>query len=158
VGLLTTVVATSYAVASPQTTPILCDVSPARTLLLVSLLAAALVSFIYLRSRQGDGEVLVSAQRHAQVLTPAGVARVVQTAPDPDTQALGSSATCTPLGRGELHNPWRCTIAYPSGRRIAYTVEISADGSYSGDNQVVYDRGTTRTGPGSISGCCIVIP
>ena len=115
----------------------------------------ALVSFFYLRSHQGDGAILANAQRHAQVLTPAGVGRVVQTAPDPDTNALGKSARCTPLGRGELHNPWRCSITYPSARRIDYTVQISPDGSYTGDNQVVHENGSHSGRDGEISGCCI---
>jgi hypothetical protein len=125
---------------------------------LVPLIAVALVSFFYLRSHQGDGAILANAQRHAQVLTPAGVSRVVQTAPDPDTNALGKSASCTPLGHGELHNPWRCSINYPSARRIDYTVQISPDGSYTGDNQVVHENGMTRGGDGEISGCCIAVP
>lgn len=132
--------------------------SPARTLLLVPLVAVALVSFFYLRGHQGDGEILASAQRHAQVLTPAGVARVVQTAPDPDTNEAGRSASCTPHGRGELHNPWHCSITYASGPRFEYTVQISADGSYMGDDQVVHEHGITRHGDGEISGCCIAIP
>ncbi len=118
----------------------------------------ALFSFFYLRGHQGDGAILASAQRHAQVLTPAGVARVVQTAPDPDTNELGKSASCAPLGHGELHNPWRCSITYPSGPRFDYSVQISADGSYTGDNQVVHEHGVTRSGDGEISGCCIAIP
>ena len=126
---------------------------------MVPLIAVALVSFFYLRSHQGDGAILANAQRHAQVLTPAGVSRVVQTAPDPDTNALGKSASCTPLGHGELHNPWRCTIKYASGRLIQYRVTLHANGSYTGDNQVVHYQGrTTSGGSGQISGCCVVIP
>jgi hypothetical protein len=133
-------------------------VSLPRLLLLVPLLAVALVSFIYLQSHRDDGAILASAQRHAQILTADGVDRVVKTAPDPDTNELGKSATCTPLGRGELHNPWQCSIVYPSGPRIDYTVRISADGSYTGDHQVVHQHGTTEASDGEISGCCIAIP
>lgn len=129
-----------------------------RTLLFVPLIAVALFSFVYLRAHQGDGAILASAQRHAQVLTPAGVSRVVQTAPDPDNNELGKRASCAPLGRGELHNPWQCSIVYPSGARFEYTVQINPDGSYTGDNQVVHENGITRTGDGEISGCCIAIP
>lgn len=133
-------------------------VRPARILLLAPLLVVTVVSFFYVRSHQGDGGILVSAQRHAQVLTPAGVDRVVKTAPDPDTNSLGLRATCTPSGRGELHNPWQCSIAYPHQRQIDYTVQIAPDGSYTGGNQVVHDHGSVRSGPGEIDGCCIAIP
>jgi hypothetical protein len=137
---------------------ILFCVPRARILLLLPLLAVALVSFVYLRSHQGDGGVLAAAQRHAQVLTPAGVSRVVQTAPDPDTNQAGSSARCAPLGRGELHNPWQCSITYPSGKRLDYTVQIAPDGTYTGGDQIVHDRLGTRRSDGQISGCCIAIP
>src|SRR5438105_4864154 len=70
----------------------------ARTLLLVPLLALAMFSFVFVRSHQGDGGVLVAAQRHAQALTPAAVARVVKTAPDPVTHAPGVRAACASLG------------------------------------------------------------
>jgi hypothetical protein len=126
--------------------------------LLTPLLAVALVSFLYLRSHEGDGAILVAAQRHAQVLTPAGVSRVVQTAPDPDTNRLGLSARCVPEGHSELHNPWQCSIKYPFGKQLDYTVEIAADGSYTGDHQVVHDRLGTRNSDGEISGCCIAVP
>jgi hypothetical protein len=127
-------------------------------LLLLPLLAVAVVSFVYVRSHQGDGAILAAAQRHAQVLTPAGVARVVQTAPDPDTNQQGSNAKCVAEGRGELHNPWQCSIVYPSGKRLDYTVQIAPDGSYTGDHQIVHDRAGTRASNGEISGCCIAIP
>src|SRR5947209_12442429 len=130
----------------------------ARTLLLVPLLALAVFSFVFVRSHQGDGGVLVAAQRHAQALTPDAVARVVKTAPDPVTHAAGVRAACASEGQGELHNPWRCSIRYASGRRIEYLVRISADGSYRGENEGITYRGHTRRDPGNVSGCCIVIP
>lgn len=132
-------------------------VSPARALLLAPLLVLTLGSFFYVRSQQGDGGVLVSAQRHAQVLTRTGVDRVVKTAPDPDTNSLGLTAVCTPLGRGELHNPWKCSISYSRQRQIDYTVQIAPDGSYTGDHEVVHDHGKVQPGPGEIDGCCIAV-
>jgi hypothetical protein len=132
--------------------------SPARFLLLVPLLVVAIVSFVFVRVNQGNGGLLVADQRHAQMLTPAGVARVVKAAPDPIGGRPGISASCTPLGDVELRNPWRCEISYASGRRIAYLVQIHADGSYSGDHEVVHFHGGTHPDTGQITGCCIVIP
>lgn len=129
-----------------------------RLLLLAPLLAVALVSFVVVRSGQGDGAGLITRQQHAEALTPASVARVVRAAPDPVTGAHGRRANCTPLGSGELHNPWRCTIRYPTGRVIQYRVTINPGGTYSGDQEIVRYRGRTYPDTGRITGCCIAIP
>jgi hypothetical protein len=127
-------------------------------LLLVPLLAVAVVSFVFIRTKQGDGATFVTAQRQAQALTPASVARVVRLAPDPATHARGKSANCLPEGRGELHNPWRCTISYAAGKRIQYRVLIRADGSFLGADQRLTYQGRTTSSPGHVTGCCITIP
>ena len=72
--------------------------------------------------------------------------------------ARGRSAHCVALGHGELHNPWRCTISYPSRRRIQYTVRLRINGSYTGDDQVVHYQGQTFSAPGEITGCCVAVP
>lgn len=127
-------------------------------LLLVPLLAVALVSFMFIRIKQGDGATFVSAQRQAQALTPTSVAQVVRLAPDPATRARGKSANCLPEGRGELRNPWRCTISYAAGKRIQYRVVIRADGSFLGADQRLSYQGRTIYSPGRVTGCCITIP
>jgi hypothetical protein len=127
-------------------------------LLLVPLLAVAVVSFMFIRIKQGDGATFVTAQRQAQALTPTSVAQVVRLAPDPATRARGKSANCLPEGRGELRNPWRCTISYAAGKRIQYRVVIRADGSFVGGNQRQTYHGRTTDATGQITGCCIVVP
>jgi len=129
-----------------------------RLLLFLPLLAVGLVSFVIVRSQQGQGATLIMRQQQAEALTPAKLARVVRVAPDPVTHAKGRSASCFPLGSGELHNPWRCAITYPSGRVIQYRVTLHADGSYTGDDEVVRYQGQTHSDTGQIQGCCVVVP
>jgi hypothetical protein len=129
-----------------------------RLLLFLPLLAVGLVSFFIVRSQQGEGATLIARQQQAEALTPAKVARVVRSAPDPVTGAKGRRAACSPLGSGELHNPWRCTISYHSGRVIQYRVILHADGSYTGDDEIVHYQGSTHSDTGEIRGCCVVIP
>jgi hypothetical protein len=127
-------------------------------LVVIVLLTVGLVSFVYVRSKQSSGDVLVAAQRQAQALTAAAVASVVKAAPEPTTNARGHSARCVALGHGELRNPWRCVISYPSGRRIQYTVRLRVGGSYVGSDQVVDYQGRTFSAAGEITGCCVAVP
>ncbi len=129
-----------------------------RIVLFVPLLAVGVVSFVMVRSQQGEGTTLAARQQSAEVLTPAAVEKVVQVAPESVHGAGGRSAQCAPGGRGELHNPWQCIIRYADGKVIGYRVTINADGSYAGDDQLVTYRGRTVSAPARISGCCIVIP
>jgi hypothetical protein len=131
---------------------------PGLVLLLAPLLAVAVVSFVFIRSKHGGGSSFVAAQRQAQALTPASLARVVVLAPDPATRARGRRAHCVPEGSGELHNPWRCTISYTASKRIQYRVQIHADGSFVGSDQRLTDQGRTTSTAGQITGCCIVVP
>lgn len=125
---------------------------------LVPLLAVGLVSFVFVRSEQDSGALLLDRQEHAGVLTPGAVAKVVQAAPDPVTRAKGVSARCRAEGRGDLRNPWRCSITYRSGRIIRYHVTIAANGAYSGDHELVRFRGLIHSDTGTINGCCVAIP
>jgi hypothetical protein len=125
---------------------------------LASLLSVGLVSFVFVRSKHGEGGALVWSQEHVPALTPVAVAEVVRTAPDPVTLARGTSANCVPLGRGELLNPWRCSISYSSGRQIQYLVTIRVDGSYSGGDEIVRYRGDRYRDTGMITGCCVDVP
>lgn len=129
-----------------------------RLLLFLPLLVLGLVSFVIVRSQQGQGATLVNRQQQAEALTPSKLAAVVRVAPDPATHKAGEEASCIALGSGELHNPWRCTISYRSGRVIQYTVTLNANGSYSGDQEIVHYRRRTYSDTGEISGCCVVIP
>jgi hypothetical protein len=129
-----------------------------RISVVLPLLAVGLVSFVFVRSHQGDGGTLVSRQHRAQALSPAAVSRLVRVAPDPVTRAPGLRATCTPTGSGDLLNPWSCSISYRSGRVIEYRVILNADGSYNGDHELVRYQGKRFRDTGVISGCCVSIP
>jgi hypothetical protein len=129
-----------------------------KLLLLAPLLAVALASFVVVRSQQQGGAGLIAHQRQAVPLPAGSVASMVRAAPDPVTGAHGRQANCTPRGSGELHNPWRCTIRYPTGRVIQYRVTINPGGTYSGDREIVRYRGRTYPDTGRIAGCCISIP
>lgn len=132
--------------------------TPLRILLFVALLAVGVVSFIIVRSQQGEGATLAVRQQSAEALTASAVERVVQVAPESVNGASGRSAHCVRGRRGELHNPWQCTIRYADGKTVGYRVTINADGSYAGDDQVVIFQGRRSSTPGQISGCCIAIP
>ncbi len=127
-------------------------------LFLVPLLIVGMVSFVYIRAHQNTGADLLVRQQHIRALTAAGVERVVGEAPDPVTNAPGVRARCAPAGSGPLSNPWRCVIAYRSGRQIQYQVTLSATGSYTGDHEIVDYRGLRHRDTGSIRGCCIAVP
>jgi hypothetical protein len=120
----------------------------------------AAVSFVFVRTDAGDGHAFMSRQT-ASTLSASAVNRVVKAAPDPvaePTHAPGAAADCTPRGSAGLLNPWRCTIIYPSGRRVTYRVTIRAGGSYTGGSEVVAFRGRTHSDTGTITGCCIEVP
>lgn len=125
---------------------------------LAVLVGLAVTSFVFVRVNSGSGDAFVANQRMAQALTPAGVERVVRTAPDPVGGRRGRSAGCVALGRGELRNPWRCTISYADGRRIQYTVQLHLDGSFAGSDEIVHYGGRSYHDTGQINGCCVVIP
>jgi protein-tyrosine phosphatase len=128
-----------------------------QSMLLIPLVAVAIVSFVIVRSQQGSGAALVAQQRDSRSLAPAAVERVVNAAPNPETHRAAIHTTCIPLGNGELNNPWRCVLSYRAGHRVEYEVEIFADGTYLGLNQVVLAPGPPRRSAGSIEGCCITI-
>jgi hypothetical protein len=132
--------------------------APIKIAVVLPLLAVALVSFVFVRAHQSDAGTLVSRQHQAQALNPAAVSRLVRVAPDPVTRAPGVRARCTPLGTGDLLNPWSCSISYRSGRLIMYQVTLNADGSYTGDHEIVRYHGQRYRDSGVISGCCVSIP
>ena len=115
-------------------------------LLLPVATAATGVVFV-LGDRNADDQFLLSQSR-TERMAAADVERVVKTAPEPDVGRAfeGTKATCRPLGKGELRNPWSCRLRYPNGTRLRYRVTVAADGSYAGERQDI---------PGEITGCCI---
>lgn len=129
-----------------------------RLLLFVPLVAIALVSFVIVRNQQGAGGQIIARQQQAQALTSAKVASLVRQAPDNVNGPTGLSAKCVPLGTGELHNPWRCAITYPHRTVDQYSVTINTDGTYTGDDQVIYAGRSRSHSDGEIRGCCIPVP
>lgn len=127
-------------------------------IILALLLVLGLTSFIFVRVEAGQGGTFAQAQRSAQRLTVAGVERVVRTAPEDRGGPRGRRASCAALGHVGLRNPWRCTISYPDGTRVQYTVQVRLNGSYVGSDQIVHRHGVVSRGPAQISGCCIVVP
>ena len=131
-----------------------------RATVLVPLLVIGLLSFILVRNQQNAGGSLAAAQSAAQNSrqTPAALAKVVKAAPDPIGNEKASSASCTPLGQGELHNPWRCVLRYPTGRTIQYQVTLNLNGSYSGDHELLIKPPPRKPASGTINGCCVAVP
>ncbi len=126
--------------------------------IVVPLLAVGVLSFVLARSQQGYGGALVVQQRDTQPLTAALVDKAVRGAPDPVSGEKASSATCVPLGRGELRNPWRCVLRYPTGRQFRYQITLNVNGSYTGNHELVLLPSPRHPDTGSIRGCCVAIP
>jgi hypothetical protein len=126
--------------------------------LLSSLLAVGVASFGFVRAQQDDAGTLVALQQYAQTLTPAAVARVVRAAPESVSGEKAVRASCVSLGKGELLNPWTCSLSYAAGLRVQYTVTIRENGSYVGNHQLILQPGPRRPDTGRITGCCISIP
>jgi hypothetical protein len=123
-----------------------------RSLLLVVpvLLAGVPGAIVALGEREVD-TAFVARQRHPLRVTPDQVERAVMSAPEPvpEPKTRARSARCTPGGAGDIRNPWACTVAYRSGSRFRYSVQIESDGSY---------RGESRDGTRIIYGCCVAQP
>jgi hypothetical protein len=126
--------------------------------LLVPLLAVGITSFILIRAQQGSGGTLAARQQQARALTPAAVDRAVRAAPDPVSQEKANAVHCLALGKRDLHNPWRCVLSYPTGRRFQYQVTISPNGSYVGDHELVLAPPPRHRDTGRITGCCVAVP
>jgi hypothetical protein len=129
-----------------------------RAALVLPLLALGLVSFILVRSQQGEGDALLARQQ--QNLT-ASVDRVMQGAPDPNhpyAHITAITANCAPLGSGRLQNPWRCILRYPGGLVVQYRVTIQTDGKYLADHEVILAPPPRLSSTAQITGCCVVIP
>lgn len=129
-----------------------------RTALLAPLLALGLASFVFIRTQQGNGVVIASLQSEPRSLTRAAVDSVVKLAPDPISNERASEASCVPRGKGALSNPWQCTLSYPTGRRIEWSIDIHTDGTYVGANQVVLAPPPRHPEAGTIDGCCVNVP
>lgn len=119
-------------------------------LVVVGLVIAVgvIATVLAVRAREADPE-FVQQQRRLPSLSARAVEAVVRTAPVLNGRP-GQRARCRPGGRGELRNPWRCGIAYPSGRVFRFVVTVLPNGSYVG-------RPAGVPG-GTITGCCIGVP
>ncbi|HEX8066691.1 MAG TPA: hypothetical protein VF520_09220 [Thermoleophilaceae bacterium] len=122
-----------------------------RALVLVPLLAAGLAgTAVTLANREVDPSYAFR-ERHPLRIDADQVQRAVSTAPEPvpGRRTAARSARCRPGGGGDIRNPWTCTVAYGSGSRFTYSVQIEADGSFRGEN---------RIGNRIVYGCCVKPP
>jgi hypothetical protein len=107
-------------------------------------IAGAIVAFA---NREVDSAFEFRARNPLQV-EPVQVEEAVLNAPEPvpEKKTEAERARCRSRGKGDLRNPWTCTVRYGSGRAFTYTVEVDADGSFRGQNDI---------GDRIISGCCV---
>jgi hypothetical protein len=120
--------------------------------LLGTLLATGVAgSVATLANRELDSAFDFRARNPLRV-EPTQVERAVMNAPEPAAEGPKTparAARCRPGRAGDLRNPWTCTVRYGSGSRFRYTVQVEADGSFRGVNEI---------GDRIISGCCVQAP
>ena len=111
------------------------------------ILVGAIGSLVAIGGR-GEDAAFSRAERQAKTITRPDVERAVLASPEPvpKPKTKARRSRCRPGERGELKNPWGCTVTYGSGRRFSYEVELRADGSY---------RGESADGTRIITGCCV---
>jgi hypothetical protein len=107
-------------------------------LILLGLVAVGLAgTAVTLTHREADA-AFEFHQRHPGQVSPQKLAEAVGKAREPVPGNNGTrsvSSRCKPHGRGELGNPWQCTVRYRSGRRVTYFLAIQTDGSFRGANK-----------------------
>ena len=120
-------------------------------LLAVPLIAAGVAGALVTLSNRDLDPAFAFRARHPLPVTAEQVERAVVSAPEPvpARKTEARRARCTPGGGGDIRNPWTCTVAYGSGSRFTYSVQIEADGSYHGQN---------RIGNRIVYGCCVRPP
>jgi hypothetical protein len=122
--------------------------SARRALLLVGPVAlVAVVAGLWSISSRGDAAFTFD-QQHPRAASDRELEALVRQPREPTPHgpgAPGRSARCVPGSASGQRNPWRCTVRYPSGRRIRYRVQVANDGKYVGQD---------RTGQFIIRGCC----
>jgi hypothetical protein len=121
---------------------------PALILVLPIILIGAIGTAVAALSRQSD-PAFVASQQNLATLTPAALERFVASAPDPVPTAgrhRGIRARCSTQGVGELRNPWVCTVKYPVGPSVRYSVTIDPTGQV---------RGASPDGSLVVYGCCV---
>ncbi len=118
---------------------------------LIPVFVAGMAGFFVATAERGGHEEFAEEQRDPRQLQASDVEAIVRTAPEPvgPRGPEGIRARCHPRGRGDLRNPWRCSVAYRSGLVAAYDVVVRPDGSYVGDY---------RGGSSSVTGCCVNVP
>ena len=106
---------------------------------------------VAIAARESDASFVFN-QQHSRAIEPGQVETAVMRAREPVPGNNGTRAVagrCTPGADGERRNPWRCLIAYASGRKVDYRVDIGADGAF---------RGINPSGERLVRGCCILVP
>jgi hypothetical protein len=122
--------------------------------LLVPVLCAGLIGAgVSVGNRAADPDFLFR-QRASVRVEPRQVEALVAKAPEPLGRPASVErrrairAACQGAGRGQLRNPWRCTVRYGTGDVQKYSVRINVDGSLNGRN---------ADGTGIVQGCCVPV-
>jgi hypothetical protein len=120
-----------------------------------ALLLASLVillgvagAVVALTARQSDPQFVLDQQSLSPV-SASQLSQLLAGSRDPRPgrrQARALSARCVPGQPGGLRNPWSCTVRYASLPKVAYRVDVAADGSIQGRS---VDHALT------LSGCCV---
>jgi hypothetical protein len=121
---------------------------PALTLATPVIVAGLIGTVVAVRDRESDTQFIARQQSLAPVQADQ-LTRLLASAPNPRPglgNPRGTSATCSPQGIGELRNPWMCSVRYPRGVVVRYTVSIAPNGHVS----AIDPRGDIV-----IRGCCV---
>ena len=117
-------------------------------IVLVPVLAVGVAATVVAgRAREADDAFVLRQERLAPV-QPRSLERLVASADNPipgSGRRPGERADCRPGGSGERRNPWTCTVRYPSGDVVEYTVVVRPDRSI---------RGQSADGTLIVTGCC----
>jgi hypothetical protein len=116
--------------------------------LLPVLVIGTVAGISAISARQADS-AFIFYQEHPRVVQPRQFEVVLEKTREPVANGPGSVATaahCVPGTKGPKRNPWRCTVRYESGHKIAYRLQVEPSGRF---------EGADSTGARTVNGCCI---
>lgn len=98
----------------------------------------------------GGDAAFLERQRKAAPTRAGDIERLLLTTPSPFAPHRRDAveARCTTRGSGELRNPWRCSVAYRSGPKARFRLNIRYDGSFKADH---------LDGSGAVVACCVAL-
>jgi hypothetical protein len=121
-------------------------------LLLVPVIIAGAVGAVIAWGAHDSDAPFVFRQGTRTEVEAASIEKIILLHRDPEPgkgNTRARRASCRPGSRSDLRNPWRCRVAYASGRKITYAVEVDRGGTL---------RGADKTGVFTVTGCCVVTP